>query len=376
MTLAVSTHLALAPVTVGGIALKNRIAVAPLSRVSTRGDGIPTKQMAQYYATYAQGGFSLIISEGTYTDLAYSQGYPHQPGIATESQIQGWQKVTNAVHAAGGLIFIQLMHAGALSQGNSHRSQTLAPSAVQPKGEKMVEYGGEAGLFAMPKVMTKADLQSVIAGFVQAALQAQKAGFDGIEIHGANGYLIDQFITIYTNQRTDQYGGSVENRTRFAVEIVEAVRQAVGQAYPVGIRLSQTKVNDLDYRWSGGEIEGRAIFTALRQAGVDFIHLASEGRDWLETSRIGEGITINQLAKQVAQVPIIANGGMHKLEQADRVLIEGHGDLISLGRGAIANPDWVNRLATGQPFEPFDRGMIAPEANLNNTQRWLSQQIA
>jgi 2,4-dienoyl-CoA reductase-like NADH-dependent reductase (Old Yellow Enzyme family) len=359
---------------VGDIFLKNRIVVAPLSRVSTCGDGIPTKQMTQYYTSYAHGGFSLIISEGTYTDLAYSQGYLHQPGIATESQILGWQKVTTAVHAAGGLIFIQLMHAGALSQGNSYRRETLAPSAIQPKGQKMVEYGGGSGLFAIPQAMTEADLQAAIAGFVQAAIQAQQAGFDGIEIHGANGYLIDQFITTYTNQRTDQYGGSVENRIRFAVETVEAVRRAVGQAYPVGIRLSQTKVNDLDYRWSGSG-EGRMIFAALKQAGVDFIHLASEGRDWLESS-ISESITINQLAKQVAQVPIIANGGMHKPEQAAQVLTEGHGDLISIGRGAIANPDWANRLATGQPFEPFDHGMIEPEANLNNTQGWLSQHIA
>jgi 2,4-dienoyl-CoA reductase-like NADH-dependent reductase (Old Yellow Enzyme family) len=376
MTLAISPHPALIPATLAGFSLKNRIVVAPLSRVSTRGDGIPTKQMVQYYASFAQGNFSLIISEGTYTDIAYSQGYPNQPGVATESQIEGWRKVTDAVHPAKGIIFIQLMHAGALSQGNSYRSHSLAPSAIQPRGQKMVEYGGGEGLYPMPKAMTDVDIETAIAGFVQAAINAKKAGFDGVEIHGANGYLIDQFITTYTNQRIDQYGGTIENRIRFAAEAIKAVRHAVGTAYPLGIRLSQTKVNDFDYRWPDGEADGRVIFAALRQAGVDFIHLASEGRDWLETAKIGEDITINQLAKQVAQVTIIANGGMHQPDQAIRILTEGHGDLISLGRGAIANPDWPTRLASGQSFEPFAHGMIEPEANLNNTQRWLSHQIA
>jgi 2,4-dienoyl-CoA reductase-like NADH-dependent reductase (Old Yellow Enzyme family) len=160
------------------------------------------------------------------------------------------------------------------------------------------------------------------------------------------------------------------------VEVVEAVRQAVGQSYPVGIRLSQTKVNDFEHRWAGGEADARVIFAALKQAGVDFIHLASEGRDWIETATIGENITITQLAQQVARVSIIANGGMHKPEQAARILKEGHGDLISLGRGAIANPDWVRRLTLGLPFQRFEHGMVQPFATLNNTQQWLSQQIA
>ncbi len=376
MATLVTKHPALTSFSLAGIPLKNRVAVAPMARVSTRGDGISTKQMAQYYAAFAQGGFSLIITEGTYTDLAYSQSYPNQPAIVTEQQVQGWQKVTDAVHTAGGVIFIQLQHAGALSQGNHHRDHTVAPSAVQPKGKKMEEYGGGEGPFTIPQAMTESDIQEAIAGFVKSAINAKQAGFDGIEIHGANGYLIDQFITDYTNQRTDQYGGPVENRIRFAVKVVEAVRQAVGDGYPVGIRLSQTKVNDFEHRWSGGKADGRAIFAALKQAKVDFIHLASEGRDWIETATLGDGITITQLAKQVTQVPIIVNGGMHNPEQATRILEEGHGDIISLGRGALANPDWPRRLTLKQPFESFDRSMIEPDATINNAQQWLSQQIS
>ncbi len=369
-------HPALTPLDLAGISLKNRVAVAPLSRVSTQGDGVPTKQMAQYYAAFAQGEFSLIISEGTYTDLAYSQAYPNQVGIATAAQVSGWQAVTDAVHAAKGKMVVQLMHAGALSQGNQHRNHTIAPSSVQPKGQKMEEYGGGEGPFALPQAMTQNDIQVAIAGFVQSALNAKAAGFDGVEIHGANGYLIDQFITDYTNRRTDKYGGNIAHRVRFAVEVIEAVRAAVGDDYPVGIRLSQTKVNDFEYRWPGNEVDGRIIFAAIKAAGANFIHLASEGRNWLATAKLGDNITMTQLARQVTQIPVIANGGMHHPEQAARVLSEGHGDIISLGRGAIANPDWPLRLAQGRPFAAFDHGMTQPDATLNNTQQWLSQQTA
>lgn len=292
-------HPALSSTTLAGIALRNQVAVAPLSRVSTQGDGIPTKQMVQYYATFAQGEFGLIITEGTYTDLAYSQSYPNQVGIATDAQVRGWQAVTDAVHAAGGKIFVQLMHAGALSQGSHHCDRTIAPSSIQPKGQKMEEYGGGEGAFPLPQAMTQAEIREASAGFAQAALNAKAAGFDGIEIHGANGYLIDQFITDYTNQRTDNYGGDIAHRIRFAVEVIKAVRAAVGDSYPVGIRLSQTKVNDFEYRWSGGEQDGRVIFAAVKAAGIDFIHIASEGRDWLSTAKLAGDLTITQLAKRV-----------------------------------------------------------------------------
>ena len=334
-------HPALSSTTLAEISLKNQVAVAPLSRVSTQGDGIPTKQMVQYYATFAQGEFGLIITEGTYTDLAYSQSYPNQVGIATDAQVRGWQAVTDAVHAAGGKIFVQLMHAGAL-----------------------------------PQAMTPAEIREASTGFAQAALNAKAAGFDGIEIHGANGYLIDQFITDYTNQRTDNYGGDIAHQIRFAVEVIKAVRAAVRDSYPVGIRLSQTKVNDFEYRWSGGEQDGRVIFAAVKAAGIDFIHIASEGRDWLSTAKLAGDMTITQLAKQVAQVPIIANGGMHCPEKAAQILEERHGDIISLGLNAIANPDWPLRLAQGRPFEEFDHAMIQPDATLNNIQQWLAQQAA
>ncbi len=205
----------------------------------------------------------------------------------TAEQVEGWRRVVDAVHGAGGSIALQLMHAGALVQGNRHSERTIAPSAVPPKGAKMPAYGGE-GPFALPEAAARADIGDLIEGFAFAAGQARAAGFDAVEIHGANGYLIDQFLTEYTNLRDDEYGGDAAGRVPFAVEVVEAVRAAVGAGFPIGLRLSQTKVNDFGYRWSGAA-EAETIFRAVTAAGVDYLHLASEGRDWYETATLDTG---------------------------------------------------------------------------------------
>lgn len=328
---------------------------------------MPTRRMASYYASFAEGGFALVITEGVYTDGVFSRSYARQPGLATEAQVAGWREVVDAVHGAGGFVFAQLMHGGALSQV---LEETVGPSAVRPKGEKMPEYGGE-GPFPMPKEMSEADIREAISGFAAAARNAKAVGFDGVEIHGANGYLVDQFITDYTNGRCDRYGGSAADRVRFACEVIEAVRKAVGDDFLVGIRLSQGKVNDHSYRWPEGRADAEAIFEAVGGAGPDYLHVASEGRDWRETARIDEGITITQLAKRITGLPVVTNGGMHDPELAEAVLREGHGDLLALGRGALANPDWPKRLRDGRPFDAFEHAMIKPSAEIESTDALL-----
>jgi 2,4-dienoyl-CoA reductase-like NADH-dependent reductase (Old Yellow Enzyme family) len=367
-----TTHL-FTPFRFAGMSLKNRLLVAPMSRVSTMGDGIPTEQMKHYYTAFARGQFALLVTEGTYIDDAYSQAYPDQPAIVTTEQVEAWRDLVAHVHQADAKIVLQLMHAGALIQENRHRSESIAPSSLLPRGKKMPEYGGGDGPYAIPRAMTEADIQDVIASFARAALHARRAGFDGVEIHGANGYLIDQFITDYTNQRTDRYGGVVENRIRFAVEVVQAIREAVGPDYPVIMRLSQTKVNDFAYRWPGGRHDGEVIFSALAQAGISALHLASEGRNWQESALIAPGLTITRLARDIAQVPVIANGGLHDPELAEKILADGQADLIALARGALANPDWPMRLQEGRPFEAFQHQMIEPLATIEQTMRWRNR---
>lgn len=352
-----------------GRPLKNRLVVAPMSRVSATVEGVPTERMASYYASFAEGGFSLIITEGIYTDIVFSQSYQYQPGLATLDQAAGWQDVVDAVHGAGGFIFAQLMHGGALSQ---LLEETIAPSAVKPKGEKMPEYGGE-GAYPMPAEMSEKNAQQTISGFVAATNNAKAAGFDGVEIHGANGYLLDQFITDYTNEREDRYGGSTSERTRFACEVIQAVKEAAGADFPVGIRLSQGKVNDHGYRWPGGKEDAESIFAAVAGAGADYLHIASEGRDWRETAKIDDETTITQLAKRTTGLLVITNGGMHDPELAEAVLGEGHGDLVALARGAMANPDWPSRLRQGRPLNEFEPAMISPKATIENTDAFFDQ---
>ena len=368
-------HPLLQPSTIGGLRLANRIAVAPMSRVSTAGDGVPTAAMARYYAEYAAGGFGLIVAEGTYTDHLHAQAYPDQPAIVTAEQVDAWRRVTDAVHAAGGRIVLQLMHAGALVQGNHHAGeQGIAPSAVHPMGRKLRGYGGE-GPYATPRAATDADLGDVLRGIADSARRAQIAGFDGVEIHGANGYLFDQFLTTYTNHRTDRYGGSPAQRARLLAEAIAAARGSTGAAFPVGVRVSQAKVNDVAYRWSGVE-EARAIFATLRDAGPAYVHVASEGAPWEETSYLAPGVSITAVARTVVGVPVIANGGMHDAELATRLLGAGHFDLVSLGHGAIANPDWPARLAADVPLAPFEDGMLSPAVTVGNTERWRSARVA
>lgn len=185
----------------------------------------------------------------------------------------------------------------------------------------------------------------------------------------ANGYLLDQFITRYTNVRDDGYGGGPGERARLPCEVAAGIRAAVGEDFLLGIRLSQTKVNDLDYRWEGRD-EGEAIFAAIGASGVDYLHIASEGRDWHETSLIAPGLTITQLAREVSGLPVIANGGMHDPAQASQVLERGHADLVSLARGALANPDWVRRLHEDRALDDFDGAMLHPSASIYNQDHW------
>ncbi|MBE3014151.1 NADH:flavin oxidoreductase [Microbispora sp. NEAU-D428] len=361
----VAPHPALREGRIGGLVLANRLAVSPMTRVSAEPDGTPTAEMADYYAEFAEGGFGLVLTEGTYTDAAYAQGYHNQPGIVTRRHVEAWREITGRVHAAGSVAVLQLMHAGALSQGNPHRSGTAGPSAVPPRGEMMPEYGG-SGPWPLPAAMTRADIAEAVAGFVSSAENAREAGFDGVEVHGANGYLIDQFLTGYTNLRDDFYGGPVGNRVRLAAEVVGAIRAAVGPDFCVGIRLSQGKVNDHGHRWPGGAHDAEIIFAALAEAGATYIHIASEGRDWIETARLDGGVTITGLARRVTGLPVIANGGMHDSARAAQVLADGHADLLSVGRGALANPDLPRRLRAGVPLEEYDHRILDPMATLAN----------
>lgn len=349
--------------------LVNRAVVAPMSRVSATAAGLATNEMIDYYSSFAAGGFAVIITEGIYTDVYGSQSYNNQPALVNYEQRASWQRITNAVHRSPSLIFAQLMHGGALAQCSTN---TLAPSAVQPLGSKMAPYGGE-GSFPLPKEMDLADIERMQQGFINAAVNAYKAGFDGVEIHGANGYLLDQFLTTELNLRNDNYGGTMRNRFRVIAEIIAGIRAAVPQDFIVGLRVSEGKVNDLAYRWAGGIETAKELAEELKESKPDFVHVAVQTGEWERDSFFEDTVSLASVIRQVTHIPVIANGGLHNLEKAEIALKDNHADLIAIGKAALADPHWVMRTLKDVPTIPFHRDMLWPEATLSHTRKIIGE---
>ena len=342
-------HPIFEPFQLGPLALKNRMLVAPMTQINAQENGVPTKSMLDYYAEYARGGFAAIITEGVYPDDRASKAYNFQPGIVNDEQAKEWAAIVQAVKAHNCTIICQLMHGGALSQ---LLEKTIAPSEVKPLGVRMLAYGGE-GEFPLPKAMTLEDIRRAVQGFAEAAYRASKAGFDGVEIHGANGYLIDQFLTDYTNVRNDPYGGSIENQARIVHEIMGEIRKAVPKTFIIGLRLSEAKVNNLSYRWPDGAVRARLLLNEVKKSSPDYIHIASEGGPWHKACVYHDGSSFTGLAKEIVRVPVIANGGLHDLQLSQKVLEENHGDLISIGKAALSDPHWPLKILYGKRPKEF-----------------------
>ena len=351
----------------GELELDNRVGLAPMTRVSATEDGRATERMARYYGKFAEGGFSFLVTEGTYTDDAYSKGYRKQPGLVTDDHVDAWTRVTDAVHDEGGAIFAQLMHSGAQNQGipSSAEQHTIAPSAVQPEGVKNEAYGGDGG-YPKPKQATKADLETAREGFVASAQNAADAGFDGVELHAANGYLLNEFLSTKMNERDDEYGGDPENRVRYPAEVVAAVADAVPEDFVVGVRVSQSMVTDYGYVWPEGEEAAAVFFEALSDAGADYVHTTE--RYATEPTFGEDGPSLAEAAVEYVTdgTVVIANGSLGTPDAARQVLADG-ADLLTLGTSALANPDWPTRVAAGEPLAEFDRStLLEPKAMIGD----------
>lgn len=334
------------PFRLGDLDLRNRIVMAPLTRNrATRGTDAPNELNAEYYRQRASAG--LIISEATQISQQ-GQGYIWTPGIYSEAQVDGWKKVTCAVHDAGGKIFIQLWHVGRISHVSLQPggAAPVAPSAIRAKGKTFVETGFVE--VSEPCALTIEEIGGIVRDYVRAAENAQKAGFDGIEIHAANGYLIDQFLKDATNKRTDAYGGSVENRARFALEVTDAILR-VWDHRRVGIRLAPvTPANDIS------DSDPAKIFfylvdklSARGLAFIDVIEGATGGpRDFAPFDYVA-------LRKAFAGAYIANNG--YTRELAIEALAEKRADFVAFGKLFISNPDLVERFRLNAPLNPYDQ---------------------
>ncbi|NID09845.1 alkene reductase [Fibrivirga algicola] len=327
-----------APATLGTITLKNRVVMAPMTRNRATAGHDVTPIMATYYAQRASAG--LIITEGI-APSANGNGYARVPGLYTPSQVEGWQAITSAVHEKGGKIFAQLMHTGRVSHSANMEKSTeiLAPSAIAAAGQI---YTDELGMqdHPTPHEMTKADIEKTIQEFVAAAKNAVAAGFDGVELHGANGYLVEQFLRPTTNQRTDEYGGSTENYARFAVDVATAISNAIG-VEKTGIRLSPYGVfNDMPY---SSDYDAIALLVAEKLNGVvTYVHL-------VDHEAMGAPAVDKHIVDAIRDTftgTLILSGG-YDAARAEEVLQAGKAELIAFGRPFIPNPDLVERMESG-----------------------------
>lgn len=350
--------------------IKNRLIVAPMTRVSAEPDGTINQQIKQYYLQYAKGGFGAIISEGLYTDHQFSQCYYKQPGITTANQVKQWRELLIQMKPFGCKMIAQLMHAGALSQFNSFTTETVSASAVKPKGKQMEFYYGK-GEYALPNELTLPQIEQIKQGYVDSALRAQQAGFTGVEIHAANGYLLDQFHTEYTNLRTDQYGGSTANRVRLTSQIIKAIKAVVDLHFVVGMRISQIKVNDNNYRWSAGQQDAMIIANAIQDAGADYIHTSSI--DCFD-KELDNKISLAHLLRQTVDIPVVVNGGLAEPQRIESALDTTGANALSIGKAALANPNLAKKIANNKPLTHFDFAMFNPIANLDSQTVYLSHQ--
>jgi N-ethylmaleimide reductase len=331
--------------TLGKLQLKNRITMAPLTRSRAIGN-VPNELMEKYYRLRAGAG--LIITEGT-SPSPNGLGYARIPGLFNDAQVQGWRRVTDSVHQAGGKIFVQLMHTGRVSHPANMPAdaKVLAPSAIAAPGEMWTDSNGLQP-HPVPTAMNEADIAHAIAEYATASKRAIEAGFDGVELHAANGYLIDQFLNAASNHRTDRWGGSIENRIRFAVEVAKAAAIAIGADH-IGMRISPYGV----FNGMTADAEMDALYerliAELNNIGLAYIHIvdhSSQGAPEVSPA-------LKAKIRATFKGKYIMSGG-YDLARANADLDLQRGDLVAFGRPFISNPDLVEKLRNDSPLAPPD----------------------
>ncbi|MER6470018.1 NADH:flavin oxidoreductase [Streptomyces collinus] len=354
------------PIALNGLTVPNRIVMAPMTRMFSPG-GVPGEDVRSYYARRAAAGVGLIVTEGTYVGHDSAGNSGRVPRFHGEEQLAGWAKVAEDVHAAGGTIVPQLWHIGMVRE----QGQNPFPDAPAMGPSGLVTAGAEA----TGKAMTQQDLDDVIGAFARAAADAERIGFDGVEIHGAHGYLLDQFLWEGTNRRTDAYGGDPVARAKFSAEIVAAVRAAVSPEFPVIFRYSQWKQQDYTARLAETPEELEAILTPLAAAGVDVFH-ASTRRYWLPEFD-GSDLNLAGWTKKLTGKPVITVGSVG-LDGDFTGAFQGQGspvkgienlldrmesdefDMVAVGRALLQDPDWAAKVLADrfEDLKPYDAAAL------------------
>ncbi|MGC8777808.1 MAG: tRNA-dihydrouridine synthase, partial [Candidatus Caldatribacteriaceae bacterium] len=331
------------PGKIGKVELPNRVVMPPMATNLGSAFGEVTQELVAYYRRRARGGVGLIIVENAQVDMYQGRSLTSQIAVDKDKFLAGLRDLAEAIHAEGARVFLQIQHGGRqCTPSTTDGLPPVAPSEIPCKF-----------LQVTPRSLTREEIRDLVDKFAQAALRAKLAGFDGVEIHAAHGYLINEFLSPYTNKRTDEYGGTLENRMRFLLEIVERSRTLLGEDFAIGVRLS------VDEFVPGGlrPEETREIARILEEAGIDYLS-ASCGiyesvSTIIEPMNFEEGwrAYLAQALKEVVSCPVIAVGVIRRPEVAERILAEGKADFVAIGRGLLADPDWVNKVSAGREKE-------------------------
>ncbi|MCB2168494.1 MAG: NADH-dependent flavin oxidoreductase [Deltaproteobacteria bacterium] len=342
-----------------GFTLKNRLGVAPMTRMSSVADSIPRQDVLDFLVRRAERGAALVFSEALVTDYESAQGYPGQARLLTQRQIEAWKKVTDAIRAQGSVSIMQMFHCGRVAWPEVNPAgRIIAPSPVTPRQKNPLTDKP----YPVPDEISRFDIQHVIQGFVETAKGAVAAGFDGVEIHGAHGYLINEFLSSYSNHRRDDYGGPLENRYRFAKEVVAAVREVVPADRLLTFRISNWGVVDPDVSLFETREEWQALIERLSAEPIDAISLSTYD---FQAKGFDTDKTICQLTREVTDLPLMICGKIHDRSTAEAALQDA--DVVLSGKSFLLNPDFVADVRAGKSL-PLRR---AEEANIAYTEELL-----
>ena len=328
-----SDSIIFSPFQLKGFTIKNRIGVAPMTRMSSPGDSIPRQDVFDFLIRRAKNGAAIVYTEAIVTDYESAQGYPGQARLVTQRQIDAWRPVVHAIQKEGSVAIMQMFHCGRMAWPDINpANRVVAPSAISPR--QLNPMTGEH--YPVPDIMTQFDIDHVIVGFVETAKGAVEAGFDGIEIHGDHGYLINNFLSSYSNERTDAYGGSVENRFRFVHEVIQAVKKVVPDNRLLTFRISNWGVADPEVSLFNSKDEYQEVVKLLSKEPIDVISVSTYS---YKDNAFGTDRNMAEITREVTDLPLMICGQIYDRDSAEDAL--KHADIVLSGKSLLLNPDWV-----------------------------------
>ena len=350
-----SDNILFTPFQLKNLTLKHRIGVAPMTRMSSPGDSIPRQDVLDFLIRRAKNGAAIVYTEAIITDYESAQGYPGQARMLTQRQIDAWQPVVKAIQNEGSVAIMQMFHCGRMSWPEINpANRVIAPSPITPKQNNPLTQEP----YPVPDEMTEFDINHVINGFVETAKGAVEAGFDGIEIHGAHGYLINNFLSSYSNQRTDSYGGSVENRFRFAHEVIQAVHKVVPEDRLLAFRIANWGVADMEVSLFESKAEYQAIIKMLSKEPIDVISVSTYG---YKDKAFGTDQNVAEITREVTDLPLMICGQIYDRASAEDALKSA--DIALSGKSILLNPNWVEDIRAGKELPLYK----SEEANIAYT---------